>query len=128
MASKNRIFIAFSMDDKWARDYLVGQAKNEKSPFEFVNMSVNEPWDEEWKKNCRSRIKGCDGVIALVSNNTKSATGQLWEIECAKQEGIPIIGIYTSADDRPTTLPSALSGVKVVGWTWENIKKFIDGL
>jgi len=42
MASKNRVFIAFAVEDKWARDYLVGQAINDKSPFEFVNMSVNE--------------------------------------------------------------------------------------
>ncbi|MGA9795031.1 MAG: TIR domain-containing protein [Rhizomicrobium sp.] len=128
MATNNRIFIAFSMDDKWARDYLVGQAKNEKSPFEFVNMSVNEPWDEEWKKQCRTRIKGCDGVIALVSKNTKTATGQLWEINCAKEEKIPMIGIYTKSDDKPSTLPDALTGVTVKEWTWDNIKKFIDSL
>jgi len=38
MATKNRIFIAFAVEDKWARDYLVGQAKNEKSLFE--NSSI----------------------------------------------------------------------------------------
>ena|ERR1700731_426986 len=127
MANK-RIFIAFSMDDKWARDYLVGQAKNERSPFEFTNMSVNQPWDEQWKTNCRSRIKGCDGVIALVSKNTKTATGQLWEIKCAKEERIPIIGIYTNADDKPSTLPIEFSGVVVRNWTWDNIKRFIESL
>lgn len=128
MAKNHRIFIAFAIEDERSRDLLVGQAKNEKSPFEFVDMSVKEPWDEKWKERCRSRIKGCDGVIALVSKNTAKATGQLWEIKCAREEKVPIIGIYTTTDDRPSTLPSELSGVRIVGWTWANIKAFIDGL
>jgi hypothetical protein len=128
MASNYRIFIAFAIEDKWAREYLVGQAKNDKSPFEFVNMSVNEPWDEKWKTQCRSRIKGCDGMIALVSKNTKGASGALWEIKTAKEEQVPVRGVYTSADDRPATLPSELNGVRVVGWTWANIKAFLDSL
>jgi hypothetical protein len=128
MASKNRIFIAFAIEDKWARDYLLGQAKNDKSPFEFVNMSVSEPWDEEWKTQCRSRIKGCDGMIALVSKNTKNAAGALWEVTAAKEEKVPVRGIYTTTDDRPTTLSSEFDGVPVVTWTWANIKAFLDSL
>jgi len=126
MASNNRIFIAFAVEDKWAREYLVGQARNDKSPFEFINMSVNEPWDERWKTQCRSRIRGCDGMIALVSKNTKSASGALWEIKTAKEEQVPVRGVYTTVDDRPATLPSELSGVRVVAWTWDNIKAFLD--
>jgi hypothetical protein len=101
MASKNRVFIAFAVEDKWARDYLVGQAKNDKSPFEFVNMSVNEPWDEKWKTQCRTRIKGCDGMIALVSKNTRNASGALWEIKTAKEESVPVRGVLH--DDRGST-------------------------
>ncbi|MEH6560328.1 MAG: hypothetical protein V7713_02745, partial [Marinobacter sp.] len=75
--SKKRIFISFAMEDKTLRDFLVGQAKNEKSPFEFVDMSVKKPWDSAWKTNCRMKIKGCDGVIIIVTKNTKNADGQL---------------------------------------------------
>ncbi len=128
MASKNRVFISFAKEDEWACKYLVGQAKNDKSPFEFVDMSLKEPFDEKWKTQCRSRIKGCDGMIALVSKNTKNASGALWEINAAKEEKVPVRGVYTSADDRPTTLPSELDGMRVVGWTWDNIKSFLDTL
>jgi hypothetical protein len=128
MASKNRIFISFAVEDKWARDYLVGQAKNDNSPFEFVNMSVNEPWDEKWKTQCRTRIKGCDGMIVLVSKNTKNASGALWEVRTAKEEGVPVRGVYTTTEDRPAALPSELTGVQVMAWTWANIKAFLDTL
>jgi hypothetical protein len=123
-----RIFIAFAVEDQWARDYIVGQAKNERSPFEFVDMSVKEPWDDSWKTRCRARVKGCDGVIAMVSKNTAKADGALWEIKCAKDEVIPIRGIYTTTDNRPTSLPAELQGVRVVNWGWDNIKNFIDSL
>ena len=128
MATKNRIFVSFAMEDKTYRDFLVGQAKNEKSPFEFVNMSVLEPWDSQWKTNCRTRIKGCDGMIALLSKNTAKAAGALWEVACAKEEKIPVIGIYCTTDNRPASLPTVFTGVRVFGWTWANIAAFINKL
>ena len=128
MAKNNRIFISFAVEDVASRNLLVGQAKNERSPFEFVDMSVKEPWDEKWKTNCRTKIKGCDGVIALVSKNTAKATGALWEVACAKEEKVPVRGVYTDANNKPASLPSEFTGVRVVEWTWPNIKAFIDSL
>lgn len=128
MASKFRIFISFAIEDKWAKEYLVGQAKNAKSPFEFINMSINEPFDEKWKTQCRTRIKGCDGMIAFVSKNTAKADGAIWEVKTSKEEGVPGIAVYTTADNRPTTLPAEYSNVKKYDWTWANIKAFLDTL
>jgi hypothetical protein len=128
MATKNRIFISFAADDRWAKEYLVGQAKNASSPFEFVNMSINEPFDERWKTQCRSRIKGCDGVIALISKNTATADGAIWEVKVAKEERVPIIAIYTTSENRPYSLPSEFNGIVKANWTWLNIKTFLDGL
>ena len=127
MATKNRIFISFAIQDKWARDYLVGQAKNAKSPFEFIDMSVKEPWDEKWKTQCRSRIKSCDGVVAMLSSNTATADGELWEMKCANEEGIPMIGVYVDKNKKPP-IPDALKGKKVIEWTWDGIAAFINSL
>ncbi len=127
VATKNRIFIAFAIEDKWARDYLVGQARNEKSPFEFVDMSVKEPWKEDWKNNCRAKIKGCDGVIAIISKNSPNASGQKWEMSCANEEKIPMIGLRAMSDDT-TPPPSEFGGKKVIPWTWKDIAAFINSL
>src|SRR5271166_6314027 len=55
-----RIFIAFAVEDKFARDNLVHQAKDQEHvPFDFTDMSVKEPWESAWKSNCRTKIKGC---------------------------------------------------------------------
>lgn len=126
--SKKRVFISFAMEDQSLRDFLVGQARNDNSPFEFVDMSVKKPWDSAWKTNCRTRIKGCDGVLVIVTKNTKEADGQLWEVKCAKEEEIPIRGVWGYKDDKPTSLPTELEGVRIVNWTWDNIANWIKTL
>lgn len=123
-----RIFISFAIEDANLRDFLVGQARNDRSPFEFIDMSVKEPWDSAWKTNCRTKIKGCDGMIIIVTSNTKKATGQLWEIDCAKDEGVSRRGIWGHPDDRPSSLPTELSGVTIADWSWPNISNWINSL
>lgn len=123
MADKKVVFIAFAIEDVKQRDLLKGQSLNTKSPFEYVDMSVKQPYDKEWKDKVRARIRRSDGVIVLVSRNSLTSTGQKWEIECAKEEGKKIRGIWAYTNDR-TDLP----GVNTKVWTWDNIKDFIDSL
>src|SRR6185295_397239 len=94
-----KVFIAFDIEDKFARDNLVYQARLEHTPFEFTDMSLQEPFDSQWKTRCRERIRGCDGVVAFISRNTPRADGACWEIRCAKEENIPICGFWVHRDD-----------------------------
>ena len=126
MADNNRVFISFAIEDATLRTFLVGQGKSEKSPFSFVDMSVKEPWDDNWKTRCRTKIRGCDGVIGIITNNTPNASGELWELKCAYEESVPVLLIYGGAD-RPT-LPEPIKGKRVMTWTWDNISNFLDGL
>jgi len=127
MAKNNRIFIAFAAEDSNYRDLLVGQAKNAKSTFSFVDMSVKQPWNSTWKTNCRTKIRGCDGMIAIVTGRSINADGQRWEIKCAKEEGIPVIGLHAQKNNH-VQVPPELSGKKVIDWTWNGIKAFLDSL
>lgn len=127
MAKKYRIFTSFAIEDANLRTMLIGQGRNKKTPFEFVDMSVKEPWDNAWKTNCRTKIKGCDGVIGIITNNSPKATGQLWELQCAYDEGIPVLLIYGNAD-RPSNLPDPVKGRRINLWTWDNISAFLDKL
>ena len=86
-------------------------------------MSVGEAYDDEWKKRVRTRILRSDGVIAIVSKNSITSSGQKWEIQCAKEEKKPLRGVWAYKEDRTN-----LVGVNTVVWTWENIAAFIDSL
>ncbi|MEN8858670.1 MAG: TIR domain-containing protein [Flavobacteriaceae bacterium] len=124
--TRKRIFISFAIEDIQYRDHLVSQARNERSPFEFIDMSAKKAWkQDEWKKKCRSKIKGCDGVIALISKNTHLAHGAKWEIKCALEEKVPTIGMQVKWNNKGAK-PKELKNRKVIRWTWNNIEAFIN--
>jgi hypothetical protein len=123
MADKKVVFVAFAIEDERQRDFLKGQSLLTKCPFEYIDMSVKDAYDKEWKDRVRTRIRRSDGVIALVSKNSLTSSGQKWEISCAKDEGKRIRGIRAYTDDK-----TELDGVYTVAWTWDNIRDFIDSL
>jgi hypothetical protein len=123
MADTKVVFVAFAIEDVRQRDLLKGQSLHPRAPFEFIDMSVKEPYDENWKERVRTRIKRSDGVIVLVSKNSLTSSGQKWEIQCAKEEKKPIRGIWAYSDDR-----TQLAGVPTYVWNDKNISDFIDSL
>jgi hypothetical protein len=64
-------------------------------------------------------------VVALLSSNTRLALGERWEIRCAREEGIPIIGVYVGADRYK---PPEIAGKRVITWTWNGIGNFVNRL
>ena len=123
--SNKRIFISFAIEDIEYRDHFVSQAKKDNSPFSFYDMSVKTPWDKQiWKQKCRSKIKSCDGVIVLLSKNTYHSSGTRWEIKCAKQENIPIIGMHIKKKDQGA-IPPELIEEEIITWTWKNLEEVI---
>ena len=123
MKTKKVIFVAFAIEDERQRDFLKGQSLGLRSPYEFVDMSVKTPYVDEWKSKVRTRIRRSDGVLVLVSGNSAKSSGQQWEIECAKDEGKPILGIWAYSNDH-----SVIKGVRTVSWSDYNISTFIDSV
>lgn len=126
MADKKVVFIAFAKEDESTRNMFTGQSVNPDTPFEFIDMSVKDPYDSEWKARVRTRIRRSDGVIALISSNTPNAAGELWEIECAVDEQKPLLGIWI--EDGYRTKPSIMGSAPCKTWTWQNVADFIDSL
>lgn len=123
MANKKVVFIAFAIEDKTQRDFLKGQSLSPRSPYEFIDMSVKQAYDKDWKARVRTRIRRSDGVIVLISKNSLSSSGQKWEIQCAREEGKKILGIWAYTNDRTNIV-----GVNTKVWSDTNISNFIDSL
>lgn len=123
MADQKIVFVAFAIEDERIRNMIKGQSLNTKSPFEYIDMSVKEAYDEEWKKRVRTRILRSDGVLVIVSKNSLTSSGQKWEIQCAREEKKKVRGIWAYKDDRTDLL-----GVNTMVWTWDNIANWIDSL
>ncbi|KAA2223896.1 TIR domain-containing protein [Chryseobacterium sediminis] len=123
MSDKKIIFIAFAIEDETQRDFFKGQSLHPRAPFEFIDMSVKQAYDNDWKEKVRTRIRRSHGIIVLVSKNSLKSTGQKWEIDCAKEEGKKIMGIWAYTDDR-TIIPDIVTKE----WSDNNINNFIDSL
>ncbi len=123
MADKKIIFIAFAIEDERQRDFLKGQSLHSRAPFEFIDMSVKQAYDKDWQEKVRTRIKRSDGIIALISKNSLTSSGQKWEIQCAREEGKKIRGIWAYSNDRTDVF-----GVNTKVWSDSNISDFIDSL
>lgn len=124
-----RIFISFAIEDKSQRDLFVGQKRNTTNAISFTDYSVQEPWSSSWKTNCRARINACAGVVGLISSNTPAADGQLWELKCAYEEGIPVLLIhaYSSGTLRFSgTKPDEISGRLINNWSHETVLNFLN--
>ncbi len=123
MADKKIVFVAFAIEDERQRDFLKGQSLHTASPFEYVDMSVKEPYDSGWQERVRTRIRRSDGVIALVNKNSLTSSGQKLEIAWAKEENKKVLGIWVYQDDRTN-----LVGLNTEVWAWPTIARFIDSL
>lgn len=102
MANNKVVFVAFAIEDERQRDLLKGQSLLTDCPFEYIDMSVKEAYDSDWKEKVRTRIRRSDGVIALVSNNSPSSSGQKWELSCASEEkkkSARNMGLYRRQND-----------------------------
>jgi hypothetical protein len=122
---KKRVFISFAIEDVKYRNFLVAQAKKENSPFEFIDMSAKKAWKQsEWQRRCRTKIKRCDGVIVLLSKNTYHANGVRWEMKCANEEKVKMIGMHIKKNVKGA-IPPELNRKRKITWTWENLEKAI---
>lgn len=117
------VFVAFAIEDERIRDLIKGQSLHTDTDFEYTDMSVKDAYDEEWKKKVRTRILRSDGVLAIVSKNSLTSSGQKWEIKCAKEEKKKLKGLWAYKGDR-----TDLEGVNTMVWTWDNLAAWINSL
>jgi len=61
----------------------------------------------------------------LLSKNTWHSGGSRWEIKCAREERIPVIGMHIKKNDKGAT-PPELKGKRTIEWTWDNLENSLN--
>jgi MTH538 TIR-like domain (DUF1863) len=126
--AKTKVFISFDYDhDETLKEFLVGQSKNDDSPFELADWSIKEAITEDWKKKARTRIKSVDVVAVICGKHTDTATGVSAEVTIAQEEDVSYFLLQGYKDGGCKKPKSAKSGDKMYNWTWENLKLLIGG-
>jgi hypothetical protein len=123
-----RTFTAFDYDhDEFLRTALIGQSKNEDSPFEICDWSVKEPFTGDWRDKVRRRMRQCKQVIVMCGQYTHLATGVQDELEIAQEEELTYFLLKGYPDVTCTKPTTAKTTDKMYNWTWKNLKILNDG-
>jgi len=126
--AKPRIFISFDFDhDEDLRNLLVGQSKNDDSPFEIADWSLKEPLDGDWKEKIKTRIRSCLQMIVICGEHTDNTPGINHEVKVAQDEEKPYFLLYGRSDKDCKKPSTAKSSDKMYKWTWDNLKNLIEG-
>ena len=64
--------------------------------------------------------------MILVGKNMASATGVDKEIKMAKDQSVPVFGVYVGGADSSSSLPDGLARNRTIAWDWEKIASAID--
>lgn len=127
--TKKRAFISFDYDhDSDLKALLIGQARNDASPFSITDMSIKETIAKDWEDNARARIKGCDIVIVICGKYTNSAKGVSVELKIAQQEEIPYFLLWGRTSETCVRPLAAKNEDKIYKWTWDNLKALVGGV
>ena len=123
-----RAFISFDFDhNETEKTLFVGQSKNSKTPFSIQDWSAKSSMPQsKWEAIVEEKIKKCNMVIVLVGKYMASATGVNKEIKMAKNNNVPVFGVYVGGANTTSNLPDGLSRTRVVKWEWDKIAEMID--
>lgn len=125
---KRKAFISFDYDnDEPLKTFIIGQSKHPDSPFELADWSIKEAIAGDWKSKARARIKSVGVVIVICGQDTHNATGVSTELSIAQEEGVSYFLLAGYSDKTCTKPKSAKSSDLIYKWTWNNLKKLING-
>jgi CHASE2 domain-containing sensor protein len=123
-----RAFISFDFDhNETEKNLFAGQAKNSKTPFSVQDWSAKSSMPQsEWEKIVKDKINKCNMLIVLVGKTMASASGVGKEIAMAKDQDVPVFGVYIDGANSSSNLPSGLQRNRTIAWDWGAIASAID--
>ncbi len=126
--SDPRAFISFDFDHNETEKILfVGQAKNSKTPFSIQDWSAKSSLPQsQWEAIIKEKINKCNMLIVLVGKTMASASGVAKEIEMAKDQNVPLFGVYVGGADANSVLPEGLQRNRTIKWDWNDIAAAIN--
>ncbi len=123
-----RAFISFDFDHNETEKILfAGQAKNSRTSFNIQDWSAKSAMAQsEWEALVKEKINKCNMLIVLSGKSMASAGGVVKEIKMAKDQDVPVFGVYVDGADSSSTLPTGLQRNRTVAWDWAKIADAID--
>jgi len=117
---KTNIFVSFAPEDKKDGMMLSDQCRNPFSTFAVIGVSEEPQGRDNWESQTRERIKQARIVVMMIGKNTAQAANVIWEVKTAREEAIPILGVYIDKAYEEN-VPATFGSGPVVEWNWEHV-------
>ena len=123
-----RVFISFDFDhDETEKNLFVGQARNSRTPFNIEDWSSKSSLPpSQWERIIKDKINKCNMIIVLSGKTMASASGVSKEIAMAKDQDVPVFGVYVDGANTSSNLPSGLARNRTISWNWDSIANAIN--
>ncbi len=123
-----RAFISFDFDhDETEKILFVGQLKSSKTPFSIEDWSAKSSMPQsQWEAFVKGKINKCNMLIVLSGKTMASATGVSKEISMAKDQDVPIFGVYVDGANSSSNLPNGLQRNRTISWNWDGIANAVE--
>ena len=123
-----RVFISFDFGHDEAEKVLFAwQGKNSKTPFSMQDWSAKSSLAQsEWEAIVKEKINKCNMVIVLSGKAMVSASAVAKEIAMAKDQDIPVFGVYIDGANASSNLPKGLPRNRTITWNWDKISGSIN--
>jgi hypothetical protein len=117
-----RVFIACAPQDLKYAEVITARARGDQLPVRFDGFGEGRVDEVGWQLECRRRIRSSRVVVVLVSPHSRESRRALWQVACAREHGIPVVGITVTFDDEAERARGAPVGEEsLVGWKWRTI-------
>lgn len=132
-SERRKVFISFRFEDKTLVEYLRGQAKNTNSDLDFIDMSLQVPFNSEnaeyIKQGIRARINQSSVTAVMATDDTHKSEWVNWEIEESLKLGKGVI-VIDKRSSPSAKLPDAVAdtkkNIRVVPWKHADIMNAIN--
>lgn len=127
---KKRVFISFHMQDLFAKKLIEEQAKSDKFQLEFVNYSLQQPFDNSWKTQCTERIRQCSVTMCLIGKQTATREAVLWELRKSYELGKAVFGVTIYNNDPYLLIPDPLivNRAPIIAWNMQQIQYVLNNI
>ncbi len=127
-----KAFLSFVREDLEMVSLFRGQAKSDRSPLEFADYSIKEPFDsdnaEYIRREIGEQIKLVTLTICLYGPTTHASQWVNWELSKSLELDKPLMGVCLYNDGRVKYHPASLEKWPRVGWNISQIVETMERL
>ena len=117
-----RLFVACAPQDLKFSELIAAKARADRLPLVFDGFGEGRFDEIGWQLECRRRIRSARALVVLMSPHTSESPRALWQVRCARELGLPVVGVTVSFEDGGAGGCGEVVGMEsIVGWKWKTI-------